>query len=68
MRDEARTKDHCYVVLDGKVFVAAGRNPPGEEFTTDLYRNLEDFRAGKTAEENVTLAKAGIPRRRGHAD
>ncbi len=46
---------HFYVFLDEGVFVAAGETPPGPVFTTDLYRNLDDLRAGRVSEPGVTL-------------
>ncbi len=51
--------DHFYVFLDGRLFVAVGKKPPGPAFTADLYKNLDDLRAGHVAESGVELEIEG---------
>jgi hypothetical protein len=53
--EEPVESEHSYVFLDGRVYVAPGKRPPGPVFTADLYRNLEDLRSGRVAEPGVTL-------------
>jgi hypothetical protein len=53
------TPVHTYVVVDGVMRVAAGRLTPGSEATVDLYRNLDDLRAGRVLEPGVAVTVAG---------
>ncbi len=44
-----------YVILDGRMLVAAIRERDGRSITADLYRNPEDFRKGMAIERGVRL-------------
>jgi hypothetical protein len=54
----AKRPAHTYVVVDGVMRIAAGRLTPGEA-TVDLYRNLDDLRAGRVLEPGVAVTVAG---------
>lgn len=50
--------EHFFVFLSGRCLVASGKSAPGPTFKTNLYRNLDDLRAGKIMESGVTLSRA----------
>ena len=50
-------QEHFFVVIDGKIRVAAPVRKLGNgSITADLYQNLEDFRAGRVMEPGVDIA------------
>lgn len=56
---EVETPPHTFVVVNGVMRIAAGRLTPGSEATVDLYRNLDDLRAGLVLEPGVAVTVAG---------
>lgn len=50
---------HCYVLLDGALRVVKGKLAPGVEVTADVYRNLDEMRAGKPVEPGAKLTVRG---------
>jgi hypothetical protein len=44
---------HSYLVVDGEMRVAVGQMKPDSDSTVDLYRNLDDLRAGRVMESGV---------------
>lgn len=56
--DRGALPDHFYVVLDGRMLVAMGEEPPGPAATVDLYRNLDDLREGRVMEPGVKIRLA----------
>ena len=53
-----RTPVHEYVVLDDKLRVAVIKERQGGRLVADVYRNLDDLRAGRPMAKSLALATA----------